>query len=173
MSDLLSCNNRKTHRCWSDKNNCDWAHLSACKQKYGYTSRLVTTGSVLGYCGTAWNCCQNPVFFFHSFPSRPPPRPRRLISCICGGCVFCEPVSICSCGVRCGTCEPHETQLTLLILPLFFFFLRKFEFRISVICKRSKFVHCNIIKRTHSWRGACWSTEGLYLHEQSVSFLHR
>ena len=111
------------------------------------------------------------ILFLSLLP--PSPHPNPLISCICGGCVFCELVSSCGCGVRCRTFEPHETQLTLLILPLFFFFLRKFEFRISVICKRSKFVHCNIIKRTHSWRGACWSTEGLYLHEQSVSFLHR
>ena len=48
----------------------------------------------------------------HSFP--PPP----LISCLFGWCVFCELVSTCSSGVRCGTCEPHETQLTLLILPV-------------------------------------------------------
>jgi len=32
--------------------------------------------------------------------------------------VFCELVSICIFDVRCGTCEPHETQITLLILPV-------------------------------------------------------
>jgi len=48
----------------------------------------------------------------HSFP--PPP----LISCLFGRCVFCNLVSTCSSGVRCGACEPHETQLTLLILPV-------------------------------------------------------
>jgi len=35
-----------------------------------------------------------------------------------GGCVFCELVSICSSGMRCGTCERHETELTLLIFPV-------------------------------------------------------
>jgi hypothetical protein len=56
----------------------------------------------------------NKILFFPLLP--PPSHPSQLISCIFGRCVFCE--LVCSCGVRCGTSEPHETQLTLLILPV-------------------------------------------------------
>jgi hypothetical protein len=164
MSDLLSGNSRKTHRCWNAKNNCDWARLSVCVQKYVCTSRLVATGSVLGYCDTDWNCGQqNPVFSTPSSPPPPPPSYPPLISCISGGCVFWELVYICSLGVRCGTCEPHETQLTLLILPVLENSGSELVLFIDVV--NSSII---ILLKGPSWRGACWSTEGLYLPEHCV-----
>jgi len=33
-------------------------------------------------------------------------------------CAICELVYICICEMRCGTCEAHEAQLRLLILPV-------------------------------------------------------
>jgi len=112
MNNFLSGNNRKTYRCWSAKNSCDWAHSLPCVQKYVHTSRRITTGSVLGCCGT--EAVLNKILFLPLLLPSPPP--FSLIRCLFVRCVFCELVFIIA--VVYGEGSVNRTKHTLHIFPV-------------------------------------------------------
>ena len=163
VSDLLSSNNCITLTAVGVPRiiATERTYRLACWSMFA-TSRLVTTGSVLGYCGTDWSWGQqNPVLPTLFLPPVNKLYLRQV--CVLRTCFYL----LMWCAVRDVWTTRNKTYVTD------FIWFRKFVFRINVIYKRSQFVHCNIIKMSYSWRGACWSTEVLYLPEPSVSLLHR